>query len=459
MEPVSEETTKLVDDLADDELDSAFKRAMAPAERPLTPQPGATAKAGERLHTLVSEVKRLKSEVKRLTEDELVHVQALAGADEWFLENDGHPVGPLTLQQMKDRWMAEAIGPETLCWGVGLPGWTPLCRVSSLTKALGPQPDRPVPLPTPVPAAPQHAKPAPSAQPPPPPAAKELLPEVAALPPEPATEPAMPPVLEAPPPRTPRRAPRPLAPPAPRPLYRADQEDDVEPRVSAAHRWGRVVIGLLVVAGALAFLAMPFLSPPAPELPPPPIEIPPAAALNPAPAASQQAKKVSVNVKSVTTGDESEEVEEAEGAEEQAPAASTPEADAEFDRAFGKPPDEPKAAASKPAERTVYVPPAPPKANKPKARLSDGDIMQVVVAHKAQVKRCLNEALAKEPDLSGRLVMSFTVSLDGAPENVEPIAGELVDTELAECVTKLVQGWKFPRHTEAQPPISFPFVF
>src|SRR3954467_8676618 len=63
----------------------------------------------------------LVGEVKRLSHEEMARVQALAGSDEWFLEGDGQPVGPLTTAQMKERWLAHSIRPDSRCWGVGLP--------------------------------------------------------------------------------------------------------------------------------------------------------------------------------------------------------------------------------------------------------------------------------------------------------------------------------------------------
>src|SRR3954462_14571506 len=93
----------------------------------------------------------LVGEVKRLSHEEMARVQALAGADEWFLEGDGQPVGPLDTAQMRERWWSHAIRPESRCWGVGLPGWTPLCRITALAGALGPQPREPVRSPRPEP--------------------------------------------------------------------------------------------------------------------------------------------------------------------------------------------------------------------------------------------------------------------------------------------------------------------
>jgi len=275
----------------------------------------------------------------------------------------------------------------------------------------------------------------------------------------------------------------------PPPVVYEELGDD-EPEVGPGHRWLRVAFGVLVVAGGLAFLALPFLSPPAPEMPPPPIEVPWVTSPRTGPAARQQApdrpspaqvaKKNSTSTSTSAparaapaeaeveeAAEENAPVEEERPADPSSPATGyrafpdSPEVDDAFDRAFGKPPAEPKAdAAPTRTERSVYVPPAPSGADKPKARLTESDIMQVVVAHKAQVKKCRDAALAADPDLSGKLVMRWTVNTDGETEDVQALPdGDLADTDLAACVEQVIWGWKFPRHTQEQSPITFPFVF
>ncbi|HVE83555.1 MAG TPA: AgmX/PglI C-terminal domain-containing protein, partial [Myxococcales bacterium] len=95
-----------------------------------------------------------------------------------------------------------------------------------------------------------------------------------------------------------------------------------------------------------------------------------------------------------------------------------------------------------------------------KARLERADVMQVALAHKEQVVRCRAAALAQDPDLSGQLVLRWTVDVEGQVDGVvEVLPGKLAGTALGDCVAEAVQGWKFPRHAEAQGPITFPFQF
>src|SRR3954462_1786001 len=149
--------------------------------------------AGRPDRAAVSErIRSLVTEVKRLSLEEMARVQALAGADEWFLEGDGKspPVGPLTTARMKERWLSHAIRPESRCWGIGLLGWTPVCRITSLARALGPQPAYPIrtlrPMPPPETAAGPTPAPAPAAEP-----KREMLPDLI-VPPSAYTRPTRP---------------------------------------------------------------------------------------------------------------------------------------------------------------------------------------------------------------------------------------------------------------------------
>ncbi|HEY8211870.1 MAG TPA: AgmX/PglI C-terminal domain-containing protein [Myxococcaceae bacterium] len=517
--------------------------------------------ASERIRSLITEVKRLSHE-------EMARVQALAGADEWFLEGDGHPVGPLSTAQMKERWLAHGLRPESRCWGVGLPGWTPLCRITSLARALGLQPLYPIRTARPPPPPPEALAPPPVAEPKV--ESKDVLPELAAPPSGPArpaavaaqepttpvpetaslgakvearreaasmqslsvtwsrhTRPTRPrPVLvvrkklaAAPEPERPSRkrpasshdpqygivplpAPthlgRPrspfhterMVPPAPElvparliardepvvappgarsgpPRWSSDDLSSEEPPISpAAHRALRAVVGAGIgLSAAILLVALmtlpPLLSPPKPKTPPSVAAVTPAPATAPTPApapgaarpsAPERPAKKSASPEPDSTRDP---VLAHDPVRDPAPVPTAdPATEAAFDRTFGSPGARP---ASKSAEHSNYIPPTPPP--QPRARLTDADVMAVVTAHKAQVVKCRNEARAKDPELAGRLLMRWDVSLEGDAKDVEALPGDLQDTDLAACVAKAIRSWRFPRHTAEQPPITFPFVF
>lgn len=73
-------------------------------------------------------------------------VQAAAPAAatvEWYLAIDDEQVGPLSFDEVRARWEAASIGPDTLCWRNGMADWTPLSQVPELADALAPLPAPP----------------------------------------------------------------------------------------------------------------------------------------------------------------------------------------------------------------------------------------------------------------------------------------------------------------------------
>jgi hypothetical protein len=132
--------------------------------------------------------------------------------------------------------------------------------------------------------------------------------------------------------------------------------------------------------------------------------------------------------------------------------------DEEFNRLFGgggqaaaepaPKPDKPKA--------TTYIPPAPGGGASPaKETLGQGDIMEVVLANKPQIKKCTEAAGS-----SGTLTMRWTIRPDGAAKDVQTMTPEYQKSPLSACLTTVIKGFKFPAYTGAQmAPIDFPFKF
>jgi hypothetical protein len=104
------------------------------------------------------------------------------------------------------------------------------------------------------------------------------------------------------------------------------------------------------------------------------------------------------------------------------------------------------------------MPPAPAGQGQPE-RLSQGDIMQVVVANKPAIVKCVNEQKKKNPGLSGKLVMRWTIQITGRTHGVSVRTDEFKSTYLASCLSGLIKSWSFPRHRIQGAPIDFPFTF
>jgi hypothetical protein len=135
-------------------------------------------------------------------------------------------------------------------------------------------------------------------------------------------------------------------------------------------------------------------------------------------------------------------------------------ADDEFDELFGtkkKPTREPPPEPT--VRPTTYVPPATVTTQTTPERLAQSDIMQVVLANKAAIVKCVNEQKQKDPGASGKLVMRWTIQPSGKTTAISCQTPEFRSTHVARCISGLIKGWSFPRHQKQGEPIDFPFTF
>jgi hypothetical protein len=106
-----------------------------------------------------------------------------------------------------------------------------------------------------------------------------------------------------------------------------------------------------------------------------------------------------------------------------------------------------------------YVPPSPRGEGEIPERLAQSDIMKVVVAAKPAIVKCVNEQKKRNPALSGKLVMRWTVQTSGKTTGVAVMSDEHKKTYMAQCISGLVKQWTFPKHRKQGEPIDFPFTF
>jgi predicted Zn finger-like uncharacterized protein len=133
----------------------------------------------------------------------------------------------------------------------------------------------------------------------------------------------------------------------------------------------------------------------------------------------------------------------------------------DFDEAFGAAPkkstkEEPKSEKKQPG----YIPPAPGGSSADvKESLGQSDIMEVVLANKASLGKCVEEQRKKDPGTSGKLLMKWTIQTSGRTAGVSVASEEFKGTPIAGCVGALIKGMQFPKHKKQGDPITFPFKF
>lgn len=86
-------------------------------------------------------------------------------------------------------------------------------------------------------------------------------------------------------------------------------------------------------------------------------------------------------------------------------------------------------------------------------------IRRIVRAHVNEVRYCYNQGLTRDPDLGGRVMVSFIIEGNGEVGNSTVASSTLGDTEVSECIAEAVARWKFPKSPEGQNVrITYPFV-
>lgn len=109
-------------------------------------------------------------------------------------------------------------------------------------------------------------------------------------------------------------------------------------------------------------------------------------------------------------------------------------------------------------KKSVYVPPAPGSYEVAES-LGQADIMEVVKSNIGAIKVCVDEQKKREPGVTGKIVMKWTVLPNGTTTLVMVASDEFKNTYLAGCLTRAIKTWKFPHHRSPGEPVVFPFKF
>lgn len=86
-------------------------------------------------------------------------------------------------------------------------------------------------------------------------------------------------------------------------------------------------------------------------------------------------------------------------------------------------------------------------------------IQRVIKRHQTQVKYCYERALAKDPDLGGRVKANFTVEANGTVSKVA-LESTLNAPEVEGCLVGQIQRWRFPEPEGGRvTTIGYPWIF
>ncbi|MCG5053737.1 MAG: AgmX/PglI C-terminal domain-containing protein [Myxococcales bacterium] len=94
----------------------------------------------------------------------------------------------------------------------------------------------------------------------------------------------------------------------------------------------------------------------------------------------------------------------------------------------------------------------------------DGELDPSVVAKEVKlrlgaVKVCYEKSLKRNPSLSGKIVVFWTITPEGTVTGITIEQDTMGDSEVAQCIKKNIQNWRFTRPSGGSVEVSFPFVF
>ncbi len=86
-------------------------------------------------------------------------------------------------------------------------------------------------------------------------------------------------------------------------------------------------------------------------------------------------------------------------------------------------------------------------------------VISVVRRGKGGVIHCYENALKRNPNLSGKVELQFTISTVGKVSSAEIGGDTLGDEEVNRCIISLVKNWRFPPAEGGEAHFAYPFIF
>ncbi len=96
---------------------------------------------------------------------------------------------------------------------------------------------------------------------------------------------------------------------------------------------------------------------------------------------------------------------------------------------------------------------------KVKGSLSKAEVARVVNANAHHFQACYEKALMINPNLAGRVVFDWTISLTGKVKGARVRSSTLGSSTATNCMLNKLKSWKFPKPSGGDVPVTFPFLF
>jgi outer membrane biosynthesis protein TonB len=86
-------------------------------------------------------------------------------------------------------------------------------------------------------------------------------------------------------------------------------------------------------------------------------------------------------------------------------------------------------------------------------------VTREVKARMGAIKACYDRALKRNPNISGKIVVRWTITGAGTVSGVDIDQDTMGDGEVANCIKAQIARWRFPAPSGGSVEVSFPFVF
>lgn len=87
------------------------------------------------------------------------------------------------------------------------------------------------------------------------------------------------------------------------------------------------------------------------------------------------------------------------------------------------------------------------------------EITRVVALHKRGIQHCYDRELGRNPELQGKVTLSWMIQTDGHATRARIASSTLRNKTVEGCMQRAVRRWRFPKPEGGQCQVRFPFVF
>lgn len=100
-----------------------------------------------------------------------------------------------------------------------------------------------------------------------------------------------------------------------------------------------------------------------------------------------------------------------------------------------------------------------PSDHKPSGSMDKDIIRRVVRSHLSEVKRCYEAGLGRDPSLTGRVAIQFTIGPEGAVTAAKVHTSDVKDAAVGDCIASAIRTWVFPKpEGGGNVVVSYPFL-